>query len=81
MANRVYVSLGRRCGKTMLQNKYIEELRKSGKEVVLVEPKCVDSKLRGATYAGAIVDLDILSPEQMERAERMLDQILKGERK
>lgn len=81
MADRVCVSLGRLCGKTMLQHKYIEELRKSGKEVVLVEPKCVDSKLRGTTYAGAIVDLDILSPEQMERANRILDQILRGEKR
>lgn len=74
----VYVMIGRRSGKTMMQAKIIDELTKAGKTVVPIEPKRT-SQTRGFTYAGAIVDLDILDPERMARAEQMMNTILKGE--
>ena len=79
MNDVVYIQVGRASGKTMIQAKIIDELMKAGKKVVLIEPK--RTPVRGITCAGAIVDLDILNPEQMERAEKMLNMILKGESK
>lgn len=76
--NNVYVMIGRRSGKTMMQAKIIDELTKAGKTVVPIEPKRT-TQTRGFTYAGAIVDLDILDPERMARAEQMMNMILKGE--
>lgn len=77
-SNNVYVVVGRGSGKTMIQAKIIEEFTKAGKTVVPIEPKRT-AQTKGFTYAGAIVDLDILDPERMARAEQMLNAILKGE--
>lgn len=78
-SDRVYIAVGRGCGKTRMQAKMIEELTKAGKTVVLIEPKCTTNRTKGFTYAGAIIDLDILTPEQMERADRILKEVLKGD--
>lgn len=75
-SDRVYVVVGRRSGKTIMQAKIIEELTKAGKTVVPIEPKRT-TQIKGFTYAGAIVDLDILDPERMARAEQMMNMILK----
>ena len=63
----------------MIQARQIEELMKSGKKVILVEPKCTSRHVNSQTYANGIVDLDILDPERMKRAEEILNMFLKGE--
>ena len=72
-SDTVYVTIGRRSGKTMIQARQMEELMKSGKKVVLVEPKLASKR------NDWLIDRDILDPERMKRAELMLNKILKGE--
>ena len=79
MTKAVYVQLGRGCDKLTRRNEMIESLIKSGKKVVFIGSKPTPTRTRGVTYAGAIVDLDILSPERMNRAEQILNEHLKGE--
>lgn len=75
----VYVTVGRGSGKTMIQARQIEELTKAGKKVVLIEPKYASKHIEGKRPIDIHVDQDILTPERMERANRMLEMILKGE--
>lgn len=75
----VYVTVGRRSGKTMIQARQIKELMKSGKKVVLIEPKCTSRHIKGRPAIDLHVDPGILTPERMERANQILDMILKGE--
>ena len=77
----VYVLLGRGCGKTLTRNDMIEALIKSGKKVVLIEPKRFSEQQRSIAYSSVLTDLDILTPEAMARAERILNEVLKGEKK
>lgn len=79
MNNTVYVSPARGNGKSLRCRKYILDLMDAGYKVtpVYITP---NSELRGRRYESVIVDKDILTPAQYERAERMLADILKGER-
>lgn len=75
----VYVTVGRSSGKTMLQDRQIKELMKSGKKVVLIEPKCTSRHIEGKPAIDLHVDPGILTPARMERAEQILGMFLKGE--
>ncbi len=76
-SDTVYVAIGRRSGKTMIQARQMEELMKSGKKVVIVEPKYTSRHIKGKPcFDDTIVDRDILSRERIERADRMLNMIL-----
>lgn len=77
-SDTVYVTVGRGSGKTRIQARQIEELMKSGKKVVLVEPKYTSKHIEGKTPVDLYVDQGILSPERMERAEKILSMFLKG---
>ena len=77
--DRVYITVGRSSGKTMIQARQIEKLLESGKKVVLVEPKYTSKHIEGKTPVDLYVDPGILSPERMERAEKILSMFLKGE--
>lgn len=77
MNNRsIYVYPSRGNGKTYIAHKMIKAYLEAGYEVKIAEPK--QTNLRGFTLAPAIIDVDILTPAQCERAERMLKEILKG---
>ena len=73
----VYVQIGRGSGKTMIQDRQIEELIKSGKKVVLIEPKLTSKQTRGIRCEDIFTDRDILTRERMERADQILNMILK----
>lgn len=77
MDNTVYVVPARSSGKSLRCMRCILDLMDAGYNVtpVYVTP---NSKLRGRSYESIIVDKDILTPAQLELAERMLDAILKG---
>lgn len=75
----VYITVGRACGNTSGLLKYYEEVIKSGKKVVLIDPKCTSRHIKGRPIMDMHTDLDILTPERMERANQILDMILKGE--
>lgn len=72
----IYIYPARGNGKTHIMREIIEAYLADGYEVKFIEPKCTN--LRGFTLAPAIIDVDILTPAQCERAERMLEEILKG---
>lgn len=77
MNNRtIYIHLARGEGKMSLVRERIKKYLEAGYEVKFIEPK--QTNPRGFTLAPAIVDVDILTPAQCERAERMLKEILKG---
>lgn len=71
----IYIYPARRNGKTAIMRKMIEAYLEAGYEVKFIEPKLTNQ--RGFTLAGSIIDVDILTPAQCERAERMLKEILK----
>ena len=73
----VYVQIGRGSGKTMIQDRQIKELIKSGKKVVLIEPKLTSKQTRGIRCEDIFTDRDILTRERMERADQILNMILK----
>lgn len=75
----IYVMVGRSCGKTIALARELEEICKSGKKVVLVEPKYSSRHIEGKRPIDLYVDRGILTPERMERAEQMLRMLLKGE--
>ena len=77
-SHRVYIHLARGEGKMSLAREYIKKYQEAGYEVKFIKPK--QTNQRGFTLAPAIIDVDILSPAQCERAERMLKEILKGEK-
>ena len=77
--NAIYVMVGRGGGKTMAWLREIEELVKSGKKVVLVEPKCTTAQTKPVPYSNGVIDWDILTQGQMERAEQISRMFLKGE--
>ena len=75
----VYVTVGRKCGKIVAQARQIEELIKSGKKVVLIEPKLTTERMKGMPYSSGLIDLDILTPDRIERADKIINAILKPE--
>lgn len=72
----IYIYPSRGNGKTALMRELIKTYLEAGYEVKFIEPK--QTNLRGFTLPPAIIDKDILTPAQCERAERMLEEILKG---
>lgn len=77
MNNRtIYIYPSRGNGKTALMRELIKTYQEAGYEVKIAEPKLTNQ--RGFTLAPAVIDVDILTPAQCERAERMLEEILKG---
>lgn len=78
-SDTVYVQIGRGNGKHITMLRQIEKLIGSGKKVVLIEPKLVAERTKHIPYSNGLIDLDILDPGAMERAEKMLNTILKGE--
>ncbi|MBO5887510.1 MAG: hypothetical protein J6Q60_05765 [Bacteroidaceae bacterium] len=63
----------------MTQIRIIEELMKSGKKVVLIEPKLTTERMKGMPYSSGLIDLDILTPDRIERADKIINAILKPE--
>lgn len=71
-ARTVYIVPARANGKTYTAKKEYLRLLKAGKKLVFMSPK-TSGDLRGSSYESIIVDRDMLSPAQLERAERILD--------
>lgn len=74
--NTIYIYPSRGNGKTALMRELIKTYREAGYEVKVVEPKLTSS--RSITLRSLLIDKDILTLPQCERAERMLEEILKG---
>lgn len=74
----VYILPARANGKMAAEREMVDELLASGRKVVYVRPE--KKPVRGITLAGVLLDDGILSWERYERADRILQEILKGER-
>lgn len=80
IGDTLYIAVGRKCGRTMDIARELEKVYTTDKKVVIVESKCAPKQPRHLPYS-SLIDMDILSPESMERAEKMLNMFLKGENK
>ena len=74
----VYIYPARHNGKSITCLKRIVDLMDAGYNVVPVY-RTPQQKLQGRRFEPIIVDKDILRPDQLTRAECMLNKILKGE--
>ena len=74
----IYILQARGNGKLHKQRELEDKFLASGRKVVYVQPD--KNRQRGFTLAGAIIDLDILTPERCERAERIWNEYWKERR-
>jgi hypothetical protein len=73
----VYILPARGSGKPLTERERVYELLASGRKVVYVRPK--ESKQTcGGRQSWLLPDKDILTPERYERAEKLLNEFLKG---
>ena len=75
LGDTVYVIPARGGCKSAAERAVIERLLKEGRTVVYGRPV---KPTRGITFTGAMLDLDILTSEQYERADTFLKEFLKG---
>lgn len=74
-ARSIYICPARADGKYLRTLRMYQELMDSGKKLVFVRPEPY-SKLRGQRYEPIIVDKDILTLDQCERADEILKMFL-----
>jgi hypothetical protein len=72
----VYIYPSRFNGKTDLVHELVRTYQEAGYEVRFVDPK--HSNLKGSYFRSVFIDKDVLTPARLERAEKILDDILKG---
>ena len=75
----VYILAARANNKLSREREMIEKLRAEGRTVVYVRPQD-PKKLLGSRKPWPILDRDILTPEQYERADRMWKEYWKEKR-
>ena len=74
----VYICCGRGSGKLETQRRLYKKLIDAGYRLEFVQ-SAPFSKLKGRRFEPIVIDKDILRPDQLTRAEVMLNKILKGE--
>jgi NDP-sugar pyrophosphorylase family protein len=75
----VYILPARCNNKLALEQEIVNKLLSEGRTVVYGRPK--QRQLRGTSFAGICVDIDILTPEAYERAERIWNEYWKNKHK
>jgi hypothetical protein len=75
----VYVVPARGSGKLSAERERVASLLASGRKVVYVRPG-ESKRSYGGRQAWSLPDKDILAPERYERAEKLLNEFLKGDR-
>ena len=74
----VYICKARASCKQALEREDVKELLAGGRTVVYVRPE-KHTKLPGSRKPWIVLDRDILTPEQYERADRIWNEFWKGE--